>query len=92
MENLDRMAKNLSTINTGDVELPGGFGGKVVMSPLIKAMLYACALAAGDLGAAGCTWVACTPTDQGKSLVTQLLMHGNHNLRPVTFRWRLQRS
>lgn len=85
MENLDRMAKNRSTINTGDVELPGGFGGKVVMSPLIKAMLYACALAPGDLGGAGCTWVVCAPTDQGKSLAAQFLMHGNHNLRPKRF-------
>jgi hypothetical protein len=81
-ENIDRMARDRSTLNAGDVELPGGFGGKVVMSPLIKAMLRACALAPGNLGGSGCTWVVCAPTDQGKSLAAQFLMHGNHNLRP----------
>jgi len=80
--NLDRLAGNRSTVNAGDVELPGGFGGKVVMSPLIQAMLRACALAPGNLGGAGCTWVVCAPTDQGKSLAAQFLMHGNHNLQP----------
>jgi len=82
MENLSRMAENGSTADKGDVELPGGFGRKVVTSPLVKAMLHACALTPGDLGGAGCTWVVCAPADQGQSLAAQFLMHGNHNLQP----------
>lgn len=76
-EHLDRMAKEQSTVAAA--KAAPGFCG-VSMSPMIDGMLNVCPLTAGDGG--GCTWVVCAPTEQGKTMAAQFLIHGNHKLRP----------
>jgi hypothetical protein len=52
----------------------------VTMTPMINAMLEACFFSLG--GRSGTTWVLCAPTDQGKTVASQFLIHGVHNLCP----------
>lgn len=75
-EHLDQLVKNQSVVNA--IDLKEIFGKKVLMSPMIHAMLCVCPLAQQN----GCTWVVCAPPDQGKTITAQFLMHGNHNMRP----------
>ena len=77
--NLDRMAKEQSVVTAVEVE---NVAGGVSMSPIIRAMLEACFLSLGGGGGNGATWVVCAPTDQGKTVAAQFLIHGNHTLRP----------
>jgi hypothetical protein len=78
-ENLDRMARERSVVTAGEVaDVKDG----VTMSPMINAMLKACFLSLGGSGGSGTTWVVCAPTDQGKSVAAQFLIHGNHSLLP----------
>lgn len=79
-QNLRRMASNQSIVTANPIAIDSGFGDKVIMSPLIEAMLRVCFLTSGS--GTGCTWVVCAPTDQGKTLATQFLIHGKHGLRP----------
>mmetsp|Transcript_15759 Transcript_15759/g.23191 ORF Transcript_15759/g.23191 Transcript_15759/m.23191 type:complete len:387 (-) Transcript_15759:1175-2335(-) len=81
-ENLKKMAMQQSIVTAYKAQFEGinSFGGKVVMSPMIDAMLRVCPLTVG--AGFGCTWVVCAPTDQGKTLAAQFLIHGNHSLRP----------
>lgn len=76
-ENLDRMARQQSIVTAVGVKSPG-IDGMVSMSPMIDAMLKVCALSLGG----GCTWVVCAPTEQGKTVAAEFLIHGNHCLRP----------
>lgn len=75
---LDRMVKERSVVGTAEIV---SIADGVTMSPLIRAMLEACFLALGGDGR-GKTWVVCAPTDQGKTVASQFLIHGNHTLRP----------
>jgi hypothetical protein len=77
-QHLDRLAREKSIVNVADSELDSGFGGKVTMSPMIYEMMKACLLSVGG----GCTWVVCAPTDQGKTIAAQFLIHGNHCVQP----------
>jgi hypothetical protein len=81
-ENLDRLAATKSIVNTSDVRDTGK--SSVCMSPLIEAMLWACALTIGDPDqrGEGGAWVVCAPTNQGKTFATEFLIHGDHTLRP----------
>ena len=76
--NLDRMAKENSVVGAEEVD---DVVGGVTMSPIIKAMLEACFLSL-PRGGNGTTWVVCAPTDQGKTVAAQFLIHGQHSLRP----------
>jgi hypothetical protein len=76
-ENLDRMARKRSVVTAVDVE---DVHGGVYMPPMIKAMLEACFLSLGGGGGNGATWVVCAPPDQGKTVASQFLIHGNHSM------------
>ncbi|MEM1009263.1 MAG: hypothetical protein AAGJ35_09680, partial [Myxococcota bacterium] len=76
-ENLYRLAMQQSIVTAGGVK-SAGTDGMVSMSPMIDAMLKVCVLSLG----AGCTWVVCAPTEQGKTVAAEFLIHGNHCLRP----------
>jgi hypothetical protein len=78
-EHLDRLVCEQSVVTAAAVDLDEGFGGKVTMSPMIFSMLKVCQI---SVVAGGCTWVVCAPTDQGKTLAAQFLIHGNHSVRP----------
>jgi hypothetical protein len=69
-------------LNTSDVRQTGKIS--VSMAPLIVGMLSACALTIGTATAPseGCAWVVCAPTNQGKSVAGEFLIHGNHTVRP----------
>lgn len=78
-ENLDRLVRERSVLNA--IEIPSDSGG-VAMSPMMKSMLEACFLSLGGVGGTGITWVVCAPTDQGKTIASQFLIHGNHSMIP----------
>lgn len=76
---LDRMVKERSVVGAGEIV---SIADGVTMSPMIRAMLEACFLSLGG-GGRGKTWVVCAPTDQGKTVASQFLIHGNHTMRPT---------
>jgi hypothetical protein len=78
-QNLDRMARERSVVTASEVVY---VKDGVTMSTMIDAMLKACFLSLGEGGGNGTTWVVCAPTDQGKSVAAQFLIHGNHSLLP----------
>jgi len=80
-ENLLRMAKDRSIVNAFEVE---DVHDGVAMSPMIEAMLKACFLSLPVVGSkgSGTTWVVCAPTEQGKSVAAQFLVHGDHSMHP----------
>eukprot|EP00977_Amphora_coffeiformis_P011478 scaffold2767_cov177-Amphora_coffeaeformis.AAC.52 len=73
------MAKEQSVVVAVEVE---NVAGGVTLSPIIRAMLEAFFPSLGGGGGSGTTWVVCAPTDQGKTVAAQFLIHGNHALRP----------
>jgi hypothetical protein len=53
------------------------------MAPLIDGMLMACSLIGeGDERGEGGAWVVCAPSNQGKTLAMEFLVHGDHSFRP----------
>jgi hypothetical protein len=73
---LRRWAKERSVVAA--VEVANVAPGGVIMSPMIESMLKACFISIGGGG----TWVVCAPSDQGKTVAAQFLIHGKHNLNP----------
>jgi len=71
---LDGLVASRSTLRGSPIK-----ASEVTMSPLILSV-KACHYSLGR--ATGTTWVVCAPVDQGKSLVSQFLIHGDHYLRP----------
>ena len=71
----DRLSRRQSMANAVEVEFSDDM---VTMSPMIYAMLKVCPLTLGG----GCTWVVCAPTEQGKTISAEFLMHGAHSMRP----------